>query len=69
MGRSMLVELWETVYAKGSVIHMQSGHAFSPSLRAHILTSATLIGVLMGKPGILDSIHEDHLANLYGVLS
>lgn len=68
MGRSMLVELWETVYAKGSVIHMQSGHAFSPSLRAHILTSAALIGVLMGKPGVLDSIDKDHLANLYGAL-
>ena len=47
---------------------MQSGHAFSPSLRAHILTSAALIGVLMGKPGVLDSIDKDHLANLYGAL-
>lgn len=26
---SGLSELWETVYAKGSVIHMLSGHAFS----------------------------------------
>lgn len=39
-----------------------------PYLRAHILTAAALIGVLMGKPGILDSIDKDHLENLYGAL-
>ena len=47
MDGSGLAELWETVYSKGSVIHMQSGHAFSCSRRAHILTAAALIGVLM----------------------
>ncbi|XP_030839514.1 deleted in malignant brain tumors 1 protein-like [Strongylocentrotus purpuratus] len=29
---------------------------------------AALIGVLMGKPGVLDSIYKDHLANLYRAL-
>ena len=47
---------------------MQSGHAFSRSLLVHILTTAALIGMLMGKLGILDSIDKDHLANLYGAL-
>ena len=51
MDGSGLAELWETVYAKGSVIHMQSGHAFSHALRAHILTAAALIGMLMATPG------------------
>ena len=55
MDGSGLAELWETVYAKGSVIHMQSGHAFSRSLRAHILTASALIGVLMGLLGTLDT--------------
>lgn len=42
MTGSGLAELWESVYAKGSVIHMLSGHAFS---RALILASAALIAV------------------------
>lgn len=45
MTGSGLAELWETVYAKGTVIHMISGHAFSRALRAHIVTSTALIGV------------------------
>jgi hypothetical protein len=68
MTGSGLAELWETVYAKGSVIHMLSGHAFSRALRAHILTLAALIGVLMDTPGTLDSIDKQHLGNLYTAL-
>ena len=68
MDGSGLAELWETVYTKGSVIHMQSGHAFSRSLRAHILTASALIGVLMGPPGTLDSIDKDKLPNRYDAL-
>ena len=68
MDGSGLAELWETVYAKGSVIHMQSGHAFARSLRAHILTASALIGVLMGPPGTLDSIDKDKLANRYDAI-
>ncbi len=44
---------------------MLSGHAFSRALRAHILTSAALIGVLMGTPGTLDNIDKDSLVSLY----
>ena len=65
MTGSGLSELWERVYAKGSVVHMLSGHAFSRALRAHILTSAALIGVLMGTPGTLDNIDKDRLVSLY----
>ena len=55
MTGSGLAELSE-VYAEGSVIHMLSGHAFYCALRAHILTSAALFGILMGTPGTLESI-------------
>ena len=65
MTGSGLAELWEQVYAKGSVIHMLSGHAFSRSLRAHILTSSALIGVLLGTPGTLDRIDKDQLEALH----
>ena len=32
-----LVDLWERVYAKGSVVHTLTGHAFSRAVRAHII--------------------------------
>jgi len=38
MTGSGLAELWERVYAKGSVVHMLTGHAFSHALRANMLT-------------------------------
>lgn len=65
MAGSGLAELWEQVYAKGSIVHMLTGHAFSRALRAHIITSSALIGVLMGSPGTLDNIDKDQLENLY----
>ena len=68
MAGSGLSDLWERVYAKGSVLHMLSGHAFSRALRAHILTSAALIGVLMNTPNTLDKINKDLLENLYKAL-
>lgn len=42
MKGSGLEELWETVYGKATVAHMISGHAFSRTVRAHILTIAAL---------------------------
>lgn len=38
MTGSGLEELWQRVYAKGSVVHMLTGHAFSRAVHAHILT-------------------------------
>ncbi|KAK4880980.1 hypothetical protein RN001_004299 [Aquatica leii] len=38
MRGSGIEELWSTVYAKNTVPHLLSGHAFSRSLRAHLLT-------------------------------
>jgi len=55
MGGSGLETLWETVYLSGSVIHMMTGHAYSRTVRAHLLTSAVLHAMLL-------STHE-HLNN------
>ena len=47
MAGSGLETLWKTVYARGTIVHMLSGHAFSRALRAHILTLVVLINVLI----------------------
>ena len=65
MAGSGLETLWETVYAKGTIVHMLSGHAFSLALRAHILTLVVLINVLIDDFASLDTIDIDHLKNLY----
>ena len=44
---------------------MLSGHAFSGALRAHILTSSALIGVLMDTHGTLENIDKVQLEKLY----
>ena len=68
MTGSGLPELWDRMYAKGSVVHMLTGHAFSRALRAHILTVATLICVLMETPGCMNSIDKDHSGNFFQAL-
>ena len=49
MTGSGLEELWQRVYAKGSVMHILTGHAFSRAMHAHILTLLALISVLLEK--------------------
>ena len=47
MNGSGLADLWERVYANGSVVHMLTGHAFSRAVSAHILTLPALLHVLL----------------------
>lgn len=47
MAGSGIEYLWETIYAKNTVCHMMSGHAFSRALRAHFLTQQALIHLLL----------------------
>lgn len=47
MSGSGLEELWNTVYAKTTITHMISGHAYSRAVRAHILTYQTLVCLLI----------------------
>ncbi|KAG0721809.1 Glutamine synthetase [Chionoecetes opilio] len=44
---------------------MLSGHAFSRALRAHFLSSAALISVLMDTTVTLDGVDKSHLENLH----
>ena len=65
MSGSGLAGLWERVYAKGSVVHMLTGHAYSRAVRAHMLTLLALICVLMEKSDGVSQDDETHLNSLY----
>ena len=42
MNGSGIEEVWATIYAKNSIVHMMSGHSYARALRAHILTYLAL---------------------------
>ena len=65
MSGSRIAELWEQVYAKGSVVHMLNGHAFSRAVRAHILTLLALMCVLMEMSNWLNQTDKEHLESVY----
>ena len=67
MAGSGLEELWETVYAKKSVSHMISGHAYSRSIRAHLLTQQAL-GVLLLESLSMDEHQKNTLTTCYSSL-
>ncbi|KAF4530803.1 hypothetical protein B566_EDAN018821 [Ephemera danica] len=47
MSGSGLEELWSTVYAPNSVTHMLTGRAIARALRAHFLTLAALMSLIL----------------------
>ena len=51
MAGSGLEALWETVYAPNTVVHMLTGHAYARALRAHLLTSAAIVSLIVNQPG------------------
>ena len=53
MSGSGLTDLWSTVYAPNSVIHMSQGHAYERALKAHLLTAVTLVTLMLETPGCL----------------
>ncbi len=65
MGGSGLDALWETVYAPNTVIHMMTGHAYARALRAHLLSSAAMITVMLQAPGCLDGLNLEHLRQIH----
>ena len=65
MSGSGLEELWESVYAKDSVVHMMSGRAYSRALRVNFLTQVALLKILIQTPGCMDEIDKDRLCRLY----
>lgn len=62
---SGIEELWGQVYAKASVTHMMSGHAYARALRAYFLTQHALITLLLEISSISSSTRE-RLAELHG---
>ena len=47
MTGSGIEEIWKTVYAKNSLVHMLSGHAYARSIRAHFLTQEAIASHLL----------------------
>ena len=54
-----------TVYAKASVAHMTTGHAYSRALRAHYLTQEALATILLRNSDSLEEDDRDALVKLY----
>ena len=65
MNGSGLANLWERVYAKGSVVHMLADHAFSRAVSAHILTLPALLRVLLEDADWESNIDKDNMISLY----
>lgn len=58
-------EVWQQVYAKTSVAHMTSGHAYSRALRAHFLTQIALVNILLQKYVDLNQNKKEELLKTY----
>jgi hypothetical protein len=62
MGGSGLAELFSTVYAKGSVPHLMTGHAYTRSFRAHVLASSALMSHFIAESGLDLPHHAEAVA-------
>ncbi|KAK3932952.1 Elongation factor 4, partial [Frankliniella fusca] len=47
MAGSGIEEMWQTVYAKNSVKHLVSGHAYARAVRAHLLSFRSIATILL----------------------
>ncbi|KAJ8870732.1 hypothetical protein PR048_027031 [Dryococelus australis] len=61
---SGIEELWMPVYAKSSVTHMISGHAFSRAVRAQLLTSQALLTMILGMENLF-GVYQEELHKLF----
>jgi hypothetical protein len=68
MGGSGQADLWETVYAPNTVIHMMTGHAYARALRAHLLTSQAITSLLLQTPGCLTGVNRTRLQTIHNTL-
>ena len=68
MGGSGIEELWKSVYAPKSVVHMLTGHAYARALRAHLFTCAAFVSLVLETPGCLTGINIDRLTTLHQLL-
>lgn len=65
IGGSGLDELWAEVYAKQSVVHMMTGHAYDRSLRAQFLTQEALATLLLSQKSEFEGSEKEQLLSLY----
>ncbi|KAK4886719.1 hypothetical protein RN001_002990 [Aquatica leii] len=63
MGGSGLENMWSLVYAKASISHMMTGHAYSRSVRAHFLTQLAIRVMLMQQTDIEETTKRE-ISNL-----
>ena len=68
MGESGLSDQWKTVYAPNSVKHMLSGHAYARALRAHMLSSASVMARMLSTPDCLSGIKIDKARMVHEML-
>ena len=59
MAGSGLEEMWETVYAKNSVVHMMNGRAYARGIRAHFISQSALATLLLESAAVDESLKED----------
>ena len=59
MAGSGLEEMWETVYAKNSVVHMMNGRAYARGIRVHFISQSALATLLLESSTVDDSLKKD----------
>lgn len=59
---------WETVYAKNSVNHMLTGHAYARALRAHMLSAASIMSEMLDTPHCLSGVNISKIESLLDTL-
>ena len=65
MAGTGLDSLWETVYASNTVVHTLTGHAYARALRAHLISSAAIVSMLLETPGCMSEINLDKLRMMH----
>ena len=53
------------MYASNTVVHMLTGHAYARALRAHLISSAAIVSILLETPGCMSEINLDKLCIMH----
>ena len=55
-------------YASNTVVHVLTGHVYAHALRAHLISSAAIISILLERPGCISEINLDKLRIMHQAL-
>ena len=58
-------ELWATVYGKSTIPYLLSGHAYTCSYRAHMMTQAALMTLILEEYPTLKEFAKYALEDIY----